>query len=159
MSSLLSFDPDTRRIWMFPRNIRDIAPWKLYKILKVLLQCEDVNQYSGEEQQMMYRLLDESGIKKKGKTRDKNPGGMRTYYSQLETLGLVFRAEGSKSYSYTIAGETIANEENPLAVLQYQLLRHQYPSAYGLGQNVKIDSRMRVKPFKFLLRVLHDRRL
>ena len=159
MSNLLSFDPDTRRIWMFPRNIRDIAPWKLYKILKVLLQCEDVNQYSGEEQQMMYRLLDESGIKKKGKTRDKNPGGMRTYYSQLETLGLVFRAESSKSYSYTIAGETIANEENPLSVLQYQLLRHQYPSAYGLGQNVKIDSRVRVKPFMFLLRLLHDQRL
>ena len=68
MSNLLSFDPYTRRIWMFPRNIRDIAPWKLYKILKVLIQCEDVNQYSGEEQQMMYRLLDESGIKKKGNT-------------------------------------------------------------------------------------------
>ena len=159
MSNLLSFDPYTRRIWMFPRNIRDIAPWKLYKILKVLIQCEDVNQYSGEEQQMMYRLLDESGIKKKGNTRDKNPGGMRTYYSQLETLGLVFKTEESKSYSYTIAGETIANEENPLAVLQYQLLRHQYPSAYGLGQNVKIDSRMRVKPFMFLLGLLHDYRL
>lgn len=159
MGCLLSFDPETRRIWMFPRNIRDIAPWKLYKILKVLMQCEDINQYSGDEQKMMYKLLEESGIKKKSETRDKNPGGMRTYYSQLETLGLVFREEGSSSYSYTIAGETIANEENPLAVLQCQLLRHQYPSAYGLGQNVKVDMRMKVKPFLFLLRLLHDPRL
>lgn len=159
MSNLLSFDPNTRRVWMFPRNIRDIAPWKLYKILKVLLQCEDINQYSGAEQQMMYRLLEESGIKKEAKTRDKNPGGMRTYYSQLETLGLIFKQENSKAYAYTIAGETIANEENLLGVLQYQLLRHQYPSAYGLGQNVRIDPRMRVKPFLFILKLLHDSRL
>jgi len=159
MNSLLSFDSKTRRVWMFPRNIRDIAPWKLYKILKVLMQNEDVNQYSGEEQKMMYKLLEESGIKKNSETRDKNPGGMRTYFSQLETLGLVFKRKDIQSYSYTIAGEAIANENNPLQVLQYQLLRHQYPSAYGMGQNVMIDPRMKVKPFIFLLRLLHDDRL
>ena len=156
---LLSFNPDTRRIWMFPRNIRDIKPWKLYRILKVLMQCEEVDQYSGEEQKMMYKLLEASGIKKPGDTRDRNPGGMRTYFSQLETLGLIFRVEGSNAFNYTIAGETMANEDNPLQVLQYQLLRHQYPSAYGMGRNVKIDPRMKVKPFMFILRLLHDERL
>lgn len=159
MGGVLSFDPETRRVWMFPRNIRDIAPWKLYKILKVLMQCEDINQYSGEEQKVMYDLLGDSGIKRPSQLRDKNPGGMRTYFSQLEALGLVFRAEGSDSYNYTLAGEALSNEENPLKVLQYQLLRHQYPSAYGLGQNVKIDPRMEVKPFMFLLRLLQDERL
>ncbi len=156
---LLDFDPKTRRVWMFPRNIRDIAPWKLYRILKILLQCDDIDQYSGEDQKMMYRLLEESGIKKKGEIRDRNPGGMRTYYSQLETLGFVFRPDNGKTYHFTLAGEAMSEEENPLQILQYQLLRHQYPSAYGLGQNVKMDPRMKIKPFVFLLRLLHDERL
>lgn len=159
MNGLLSFEPDTRRVWMFPRNIRDIAPWKLYKILKVLLQCDSLDQYSGEDQKMMYRLLEESGIKKPGSIRDRNPGGMRTYYSQLETLGLVFRVEDKNTYNYTIAGEAIVNEENPIKVLQYQLLRHQYPSAYALGRNVRIDPRMKVKPFLFILKLMHDEEL
>ena len=68
---LLDFDLKTRRVWMFPRNIRDIAPWKLYRILKILVQCDDIDQYSGEDQKMMYRLLEESGIKKKGEIRDR----------------------------------------------------------------------------------------
>lgn len=160
MNGLLSFQMDSRRVWMFPRNIRDIAPWKLYQIINVLMQCDDVNQYSGEEQKMMYRLLEEAGIKKKSDLRDKNPGGMRTYLAQLATLGLVFRDEGRNSWQFTIAGEMLANNEgNPMEILQYQLLRHQYPSAYGFGTQVRIDPRMKVKPFMFLIRLLHDERI
>ena len=156
---LLSFDPSTRRVWMFPRNIRDIRPWKLYRIIKILMQCEEMDQYSAEDQKMMYKMLEESGIKKTGDTRDRNPGGMRTYYAQLETLGLVFRVKDSRAFNYTLAGEAMSNEENPLQVLQYQLLRHQYPSAYGFGTNVRIDPRMKVKPFLFLIKLLHDPRI
>ncbi|MBO4423919.1 MAG: hypothetical protein J5768_00245, partial [Spirochaetales bacterium] len=152
---ILSFDPDYRRVWMFPRNIRFIAPWKVYGILKVLMQCDD----DKSDEKAMYRLLAETGIKRKENVRDKNDGGMRTYFAQLEMLGLVFETEQKGKYHYTIAGEAIADEDNPLQVLQYQLLRHQYPSAYGMSANVKMDPRMRVKPFLFLLRLLHDKRL
>jgi len=156
--SLLSFDPHYRRLWMFPRNIRKITPWKLYQILKVLIQCEDMNMASKDDQKLIYQMLAESGIKRSESVRDKNPGGMRTYYAQLKCLGLIYPA-GKEKYNYTIAGDAIADENNPLRVLQYQLLRHQYPSAYGIGKNVLIDSRVRVKPFLFISKLLHEKRL
>lgn len=159
MTDLLEFQEGTRRAWMFPRNIRDISPWKIYKILRVLMVYSDVDQFSPEQQPYLYSLLSEVGIKKQDNTRDTNPGGLRTYYAQLEALGLVFSIESDRSFHYTIAGETILAENNPLAVLQCQLLRLQYPSAYGFGQNVKIDSRMSVKPLLFVLKLLHDWRL
>lgn len=152
---ILSFNPEYRRIWMFPRNIRYIAPWKIYGILKVLMQCDEDNT----DEKVMYKLLSETGIKRKENIIDKNDGGMRTYFAQLEMLGLVYESEYKGKYHYTIAGEAIADEDNPLQVLQYQLLRHQYPSAYGLSSNVKMDPRMKVKPFLFLLRLLHEDRL
>lgn len=156
--ALLSFNPKYRRIWMFPRNIRNIAPWKIYQILTVLMKCSDLDLKDGADQKYVYKMLNEAGIKGKANTRDKNPGGMRTYYAQLGTLGLVYENSEGK-FRYTIAGQTIADEDNPLRVLQYQLLRHQYPSAYGHGQNVCIDPRLKVKPFMFLLRLLQDDRL
>ncbi len=72
---LLSFDESTRRIWMFPRNIRNIEPWKLNQILKVLMYNEDLDHFSSEDQKMIYRLFEEVGIKRKGETRDNNPAG------------------------------------------------------------------------------------
>lgn len=152
---ILSFDLEYRRAWMFPRNIRNIAPWKIYGILKVLMQCND----DKSDQKTMYRLLAETGIKRQENVRDKNDGGMRTYFAQLEMLGLIYESGESGKYHYTLAGEAIADEDNPLQVLQFQLLRHQYPSAYGLSANVRIDPRMRVKPFLFILKLLHDDRL
>ena len=152
---LLSFDSKYRRLWMFPRNIRKITPWKLYQILKVLIQCEDMNMASKDNQKFIYQLLAEAGIKRSENIRDKNPGGMRTYYAQLKCLGLIYPS-GKERYNYTIAGDAIADEDNPLQVLQYQLFRHQYPSAYGLGRNVLIDPRMKVKPFLFISKLLHD---
>ncbi|MCK9331261.1 MAG: hypothetical protein M0Q94_15400, partial [Candidatus Cloacimonetes bacterium] len=155
---LLSFDENTRRVWMFPRNIRNIAPWKLHQYLKVLLQYNDQEAIDASTQQAMYSLLDEMGLKRKAETRDKNPGGMRTYFSQLECLGLIFKKQDG-SFGLTLAGQAMCNGDNPLQVLQYLLLRHQYPSSYGLGQNVRIDPRMKVKPFLFILKLLNDTRL
>lgn len=159
MADKLSFQEKTRRVWMFPRNIRDISPWKIYKILKVLMLYSDTNQFASDQQPYLYKLLSEAGIKKQDNTRDSNPGGLRTYYAQLEALGLVFSTEADTSFHYTVAGEAIMSEDNPLAVLQCQLLRMQYPSAYGFGQNVRIDNRMKVKPLLFVLKLLHDERL
>lgn len=155
---LLSFDPCYRRIWMFPRNIRSIVPWKLHQALIVLMQCSDLNVKSGDDQKYIYKMLEEAGIKSKANTRDKNPGGMRTYLAQLSMLGMLYEDKNSQ-YRYTIAGQNLADGNNPLRVLQFQLLRHQYPSAYGLGRNVKIDPRMKVKPFMFLIRLMRDERL
>ena len=143
---------------MFPRNIRNIVPWKLHQALIVLMKCSDLNVKSGDDQKYIYRMLEEAGIKGKSNTRDKNPGGMRTYLAQLSMLGMLYE-DRDKQYRYTIAGQNLADGNNPLRVLQFQLLRHQYPSAYGLGRNVMIDPRMKVKPFMFLIRLMRDERI
>lgn len=144
-------------MWMFPRNIRSIEPWKIYQILTVLMKFDDLIRTNKDDQKYLYYMLSEAGIKSAGNTRDNNPGGMRTYFAQLETLGLVY--EKDKRFFYTIAGQNIADENNPRRVLQVQLLRHQYPSAYGNGRNVLIDPRIKIKPFVFLCKLLQDERL
>ena len=68
---------------MFPRNIRNIVPWKLHQALIVLMKCSDLDVKNGDDQKYIYRMLEEAGIKRKSNTRDKNPGGMRTYLAQL----------------------------------------------------------------------------
>lgn len=156
--SLLSFNPLYRRMWMFPRNIRDINPWKLCQIMKVLADCSDFEFKDNRDQKYIYAMLEDSGIKRPSKTKDINPGGMRTYYAQLVALGLIY--EGSKKeFHYTIAGRELSEGRNPQKVLQYQLLRHQYPSIYSFGRNVMIDPRINVKPFVFILEMLQDIRL
>lgn len=154
----LSFDPEYRRLWICPRNIRRIEPMKLHQVLTVLMKCADYELGDNQDQKYVYAMLDESGIKKKANTRVSNPGGMRTYYAQLEMLGLIYKNAKGK-FCYTIAGKELSDGNEMQKVLQYQLLRHQYPSAYGMNQNVKIDPRMRVKPFLFLIKLLHDPRL
>lgn len=151
---LLSFDLGTRRIWMFPRNIRQIWPWKLYQTMNVLMQFNGKENIRDKDiQQHMYELLEGLGVKGKGDTRDANPGGMRTYFAQLACLGLVYTKK-DHSYGLTLAGQQLIDGKNPVKVVQYSLFRHQYPSAYG--SRIKMDPRMRVKPFLFLLKLLHD---
>lgn len=150
----------TRKIWMFPRNIRDIRPWKLHQILNVLMQFNGNCDLSSHQAQIdMYHLLNEVGVKCAADLHDFNPGGMRTYFAQLTCLGLVYKKRNESDYKLTIAGQRIIDGDNPIKVLQYALLTHQFPSTYSTGQNVKIDTKIKVKPFVFLLRLLHDERL
>ena len=156
--ALIPFDGKYRRVWMFPRNIRDIAPWKIYQAITVVMKFDDEDITDPAQQKYIYQMLEEAGVKKKGETRDANSGGTRTYLTQLQMLGLLYKNRDGK-LRYTIAGQNLADDNNPLRILQIQLLRHQYPSAYGLGQNVRIDPRMKIKPFMFLLKLLQDPRI
>lgn len=156
---LLSFDDNTRRVWMFPRNIRNIEPWKLHQILTVLMEYAQTSDVSSQQvQDLLYSILASIGLKRDAILRDPKSGGMRTYFAQLECLGLVFKKK-DKSYEFTIAGEMMRDGTEPQKVLQLALLRHQYPSSYSIGRNIKIDQRIKIKPFIFILMLLHDERL
>lgn len=156
---LLSFDKNTRRVWMFPRNIRNIEPWKLHQILTVLMEYAQTSDMSSQQvQDLLYSILASIGIKRDAMLRDPKSGGMRTYFAQLECLGLVYKTS-KKSYEFTIAGEMMRDGVEPQKVLQFALLRHQYPSSYSIGQNIKVDQRIKIKPFIFILMLLHDERL
>ena len=143
---------------MFPRNIRRIEPWHLVRLVQ-LLQETQREVTSQKNQDYLYGELASLGVKrKKGAGGVGNSGGFRTYLAQLACLGLYIKHKDG-TYTLTNAGEAVQRMNNPLRVLRTQLLRLQFPSVYGLGPNVRIDPRMRVKPFCFLIRLLQDSRL
>lgn len=147
-----------RRAWMFPRNIRAIPPWKVMQILTILMDLTKGWSWSGnvETQKAFTKALEGLNLKTTGQQRDANSGGARTYWAQLEGLGLVFTKDDDNSIWPTIAGKTLLEEKQPLLVLQTQLLRYQYPSPYGAGQNVKIHPEIKIHPFQFLLELIND---
>jgi len=56
----------------------------------------------------------------------------------------------------TLAGEAIVNGASLSDVMTSQLLRFQYPSPYSLGRSVDLSPRFRIRPFRFLLRLMAD---
>jgi hypothetical protein len=137
-----------RKLWMAQRNIRSIRPWKLMQILGLFEQANLSDNWETEFKD----LLELKNLKKDYESYHSNPGGNRTYRSQLEALGLIYRKQDQ--VEFTKAGDDLKNGNNPLGVLQSQLLRMQYPSVYSLSQNVNIDPDIKVKPVLFLLQLL-----
>lgn len=142
---------------MFPRNIRRILPWKLSQISTLLRACDGDIQ-SQDIQDSLYEALSGLGVKcKRNSNGVDNAGGFRTYLAQLACLGLFWKS--SEGYKTTVAGDEIISGSSPGKVLRCQLLRMQYPSAYGYGTMVSMSPRIKIKPFSFLVRLLQDERL
>ncbi|MBN2455472.1 MAG: hypothetical protein JXB29_02885, partial [Sedimentisphaerales bacterium] len=102
--------------------------------------------------------LELAGLKSQGDQRDPNSGGPRTYLALLKCLGLLFEGNNNQLF-FTQSGSDLIDGNEPLPILQILLLKHQYPSIYAAGKNVKIDPRMKVKPFLFVLQLLNDKRI
>jgi hypothetical protein len=140
---------------MFQRNIRLIWPWKLAQIIALLKgQVEDSKWASNQRLQNQFiKALEAFGLKRGGVQYDPKSGGARTYIAQLRSLGLVFKRE--KKLYLTIAGEDMANGKAPLPILQEMLFRNQFPSVYSRNVRVKIHPSIKVKPFLFVLELMH----
>ena len=148
--------PVYRTMWMLPRNIRKIEPWKLVQIANIICAC-DAQISDQRVQNTLYSQLCELGIKVDTNPNGVvNPGGFRTYLAQLACLGFFFKDPSDNSFKLTYAGEKLISGDHPLQVLRCQLMRMQCPSVYGLGQNVRFSPTMKVKPFVFLVKLLQD---
>ena len=148
--------PVYRTMWMLPRNIRKIEPWKLVQIANIICAC-DAQISDQRVQNTLYSQLCELGIKVDTNLNGVvNPGGFRTYLAQLACLGFFFKDPSDNSFKLTYAGEKLISGDHPLQVLRCQLMRMQCPSVYGLGQNVRFSPTMKVKPFVFLVKLLQD---
>jgi len=125
------------------------------QILSLMYKLIEYEKWSGNQelQDAFCKSLEDASLKDSGEQYDPKSGGPRTYFSQLLCLGLIFLRNDGKIY-LTKAGEDLANGEAPLPILQNQLLKHQYPSAYGNSRNIKINPRIKVKPFLFILELL-----
>ena len=103
--------------------------------------------------------LEEAGLKKTGQRRDQTGGGGRTYQAWLESLGLIFIQEKTEKIKLTLAGEAIMAGDSPVQVLTSQILKYQFPSAFSVSRGVQVASRFRIRPFRFMLRLLSDNRI
>lgn len=100
--------------------------------------------------------LEEAGLKRVGERRDQTGGGARTYQAWVASLGLIFIQESTKQLKLTLAGEAIMNGDSPVSVLKNQILKYQFPSSFSTSKGVNVSSRFKVRPFRFLLRLLMD---
>lgn len=156
--SLVEFDGEHRRVWMFQRNIRKIYPWKISQILSLIYMNLENDTWSGNQtaQDTFTKSLEQVGLKRAGVQYDLHSGGARTYFSQLESLGLFFTREDGSAW-LTIAGQDLVDGKHlPAEIMRTQLLNYQYPSIYSKVANVKIHPRIKVKPFLLILELLLD---
>ncbi len=156
---MVNHDDLYRRLWMQPRNKREIPPYLIQQVLINFIDSLDEGGRLPEKgQKALSKQLESQGLKDDYGSRDKNPGGVRTYVSQLVSLGLIFRGK-NRSYHLTLAGEDLLKGGDITKLMQTQLLRYQYPSAYSMAQNVAIHPKIKVRPFSFLLKLCRDREL
>jgi len=74
---------------------------------------------------------------------------------------LLFDHEATGQVQLTLAGEDLLAGRSPVEILKHQILTFQYPSPYSIATNSRnrMDSRFRIRPFRFLLRILSDPRI
>lgn len=137
---------------------------KLNAVPEVLAAFADLSLNQEWNGQRNYHLayeeaLEEAGLKRKGERRDQTGGGARTYKAWLMSLGLIFTQESTGRIKLTLAGEAIMNGVSPVEVLTNQILKYQFPSAFSVGRGVQVASRFKIRPFRFLLKLLDDSRI
>lgn len=103
--------------------------------------------------------LEKAGLKRTGERRDQTGGGGRTYKAWLVSLGLIFIQESTGKVKLTLAGEAIMNGDSPVLVLTNQILKYQFPSSFSIGRGVQVSDRFKIHPFRFLLKLLDDKRI
>ena len=137
---------------------------KLNNIPGVLMCCAEVSlnqEWTGNRN--VHLLLEESlekaGIKRVGTRRDQTGGGGRTYLAWIASLGLVFMQKETNKLRLTLAGEAIMAGEPPVTILKHQIFKYQFPSPYSLSRGVQVNERFKIRPFRFLLRLLSDSRI
>ncbi len=140
---------------------------KLNSIPEVLACCASVS-LDCEWQGNIYshlafeKALEDSGLKRRGERRDQRGGGGRTYFAWLSSLGLIFTHEATGQTKLTLAGEAIMNGDTPVNIIRNQILKYQFPSPFSLSpatSKTRVNERFKIRPFRFLLRLLTDARL
>ena len=137
---------------------------KLNSIPEVLTTFADISlnqQWAGQRDShlSLEEALEKAGLKRVGERRDQGGSGARTYGAWVKSLGLIFTQESTGKTMLTLAGEAIMAGDSPVEVLKGQILKFQYPSAYSIGRGVQISRRFKIRPFRFLLRLLMDDRV
>lgn len=137
---------------------------KLNSVPEVLAAFADLSlnqEWEGQrDTHLAYEdALEVAGLKRTGERRDQTGGGARTYMAWLVSLGLIFKQESTGKIKLTLAGEAIMNSDFPVQVLTNQILKYQFPSSFSLSRGVQVADRFKVRPFRFLFRLLDDEKI
>ena len=137
---------------------------KLDSIPEVLATFADISlnqEWTGQQgTQLAYEeALEKAGLKRVGLRRDQSGSGARTYGAWLESLGLIFKQKSTGYIKLTLAGEAIMEGDSPVKVLTNQVLKYQFPSAFSISRGVQVSTRFKIRPFRFLLKLLMDDRV
>ena len=137
---------------------------KLDSVPEVLAVFADISlnqEWAGQsDTHIRYEdALEQAGLKRIGSRRDQGGSGGRTYGAWLESLGLIFKQSESKNIKLTLAGEAIMDGDSPVNVLKGQVLKYQFPSVFSMSRGVQVNSRFRIRPFRFLLKLMMDNRI
>ncbi len=145
--------------WMIPRAKRKLT--SVVYTLAAFSYLTAGEPWIGDTQKQLQfeEMLERLKIKAEGKRRDQRAGGARTYETWLNLLGLTFFEKETRLTWLTLAGEAIVDGSAPVPIITDLLLKLQYPSPYSLRSNVKIHPRFKLRPFRFLLRLLADPRI
>lgn len=137
---------------------------KLNSVPEVLAAFADLSlnqEWDGQrDSHLAYEeALEKAGLKRIGERRDQTGGGARTYKAWLMSLGLIFTQESTGKIKLTLAGEAIMNGDSPVSVLTNQILKYQFPSAFSMSRGVQVASRFKIRPFRFLIKLISDSRI
>lgn len=134
---------------------------KLNSVPEVLAAIASVsldNEWNGQRNTHLSveEALESYKLKRIGERREHSGSGARTYMAWLKSLGLTFTQESTGFLKLTLAGEAILAGEPPVDILKNQVLKYQFPSAFSVGRNINVNPRFKIRPFRFLLRLLND---
>ena len=134
---------------------------RLNSIPEVLACCSKVSidqEWQGRRDThlLLEKELEDAGLKRVGERRDQTGGGGRTYLAWILSLGLVFLQDSTGCLKLTLAGEAIMSGDSPVTILKNQILKYQFPSSFSVGRSVNVAPRFKIRPFRFLLRLLGD---
>ena len=127
--------------------------------------CEGEVWRGNTELQLRYEdALSERNITNHGALRARRVksggGGIRTLFTQMKDLGLVFTEEDSgRAHLTLIAEELVKANITFVDAMRIQLARFQYPSATRWSGSGSVDHDIKVHPFLFLFKLLRDKRL
>ena len=140
-----------------PKRKLNSVPEVLFTFTNLSLEEEWYGQR--ETHLSLEEALEETGLKRLGDRRDQTGGGGRTYAAWLKSLGLIFNQESTNKIQLTLAGEALLGGEPPVEIIKNQILKYQFPSSYSLSKGVDVSLRFKVRPFRFLLKILIEKRL
>ena len=87
-------------------------------------------------------------------------GGIRTLFTQMKDLGLVFTEDNNQKAHLTLVAEELVKANITFVdAMRIQLSRFQYPSATRWSGSGAVDQNIKVHPFIFMFRLLRDSRL